>query len=170
MTSVCCTAGLLGCARGPARPAHGVRRRAGTLAGGADRTIGRRHDCLPHERGTLARGGPPRCCGQRPGMRKGAARSWWTSGMLGPSPYPASVRPSLQWCTPTDVAVFLGAWRKEHRGRWRKGEDCPVAPSTLCDVVTRLGRHLQGAWALRALGARTGRAASPPSIRWCSRC
>ena len=72
--------------------------------------------------------------GDEQGRRQKLVDEWnaWAS------PYPASVRPSLQWCTPTDVAVFLGAWRKEHRGRWRKGEDCPVAPSTLCDVVTRL--------------------------------
>ena len=72
--------------------------------------------------------------GDEQGRRQKLVEEWnaWAS------PYPVSVRPSLQWCTPTDVTVFLGAWRKEHCGRWRKGDDCPVVPSTLCDVVTRL--------------------------------
>ena len=65
--------------------------------------------------------------------------------------YPESVRPTLQWCSPMEVALFLNAWRKSHVGRWRPGEDCPVAPSTLRGVASRLagicaglGRH--GPW------------------------
>ena len=65
--------------------------------------------------------------------------------------YPATVRPSLQWCSPQNVLVFLTAWRKGRHGRWSGAADCPVAPGTLRSTASRLsaifaslGRH--GPW------------------------
>ena len=72
--------------------------------------------------------------------------------------YPASLRPSVQWCTPEEVLAFLENWRDTHPGRLPagapplpEGESVPCAPSTLRGVSYRLsaicaslGRH--GPW------------------------
>ena len=78
------------------------------------------------------------------------------------SRYPIRLRPTLQWCSPMDVVVFLNDWRSHRVGRWRgaaAGEDGsvggasspPIAPSTLRATASRLsalcgmlGRH--GPW------------------------
>lgn len=74
------------------------------------------------------------------------------------SSYPASLRPSLQRCTPEEVLAFLEYWREHHPGRLPAGAAsapegyvAPCAPSTLRGVKHRLsaicsslGRH--GPW------------------------